>query len=73
METQGTYLWHLDLVTLLEVLGESLDELLGWDILHGDSHLSVDNTFYLLKLKTRVLSKKGCLLPPSLCYPRSFV
>ena len=43
-----TYLWHLDLVTLLEVLSESLDELLGWDILDSDSHLSVDNTFYLL-------------------------
>ncbi len=46
--SKRTYLWHLDLVTLLEVLRESLDELYGWDVLDGDSHLSVDNTFYLL-------------------------
>jgi len=44
----GTYLWHLDLVTLLEMLGEGLNEILGWDVLDGNSHLSVDNTFYLL-------------------------
>jgi|TARA_B110000503_G_C6992857_1_gene348113 hypothetical protein len=30
------------------MLGKSLNEILGWDILDGDSHLSVDNTFYLL-------------------------
>ena len=43
-----TYLWHLDLVTLLEVLSESLNEILGWDVLNGDTTSSVDNTFYLL-------------------------
>ena len=48
---KGTYLWHLDLVSLLEMLGKSLNEILGWDILDGDTHLSVDNTFYLLYFK----------------------
>ena len=38
-------LWHLDSVSLLQVLGKSVNELLGWDILNGDSHLSVDDTF----------------------------
>ena len=38
-------LWHLDSVSLLQVLGESVNEFLGWDILNGDSHLSVDDTF----------------------------
>jgi len=32
-----TYFWHLDLVSLLEVLGESFNEVFGWDVLDGDS------------------------------------
>jgi hypothetical protein len=37
-----TYLWDSNLVSLLEELGVSLDEFLGWNILNGDSLLLVD-------------------------------
>ena len=38
-------LWHLDSVSLLQVLGESVNKFFGWNVLDGDSHLSVDDTF----------------------------
>ena len=38
----GTYLWNLDLVTLLEELSVLLDELLGWHILNSDTLLVVN-------------------------------
>jgi hypothetical protein len=37
-----TYLWNSNLVSFLEELGVSLDELFGWNILNGDSLLLVD-------------------------------
>ena len=47
-----TYLWHLDLVSLLEMSGESFNEVFGWDILDGDSVMGVDDSelnFHLCK------------------------
>ena len=35
--------WHSDLVTLLEVLGESFDEFLSWHVFDGAFLLAVDN------------------------------
>ncbi len=39
----GTYLWDLDLVTLLEVLGEGLNELVSGNALDGNTLIGVDN------------------------------
>ena len=36
-------LWNVDLVTLLEMLGESLNEFLSWNILDGDTFLFVED------------------------------
>lgn len=38
----ATYVWHLDLVALLEVLREGLNELLGGDVLDGGGAGGVD-------------------------------
>jgi hypothetical protein len=38
----NTYVWHLDLVALLEVLGESLDEFLSGNVLDSNSTTGVD-------------------------------
>jgi hypothetical protein len=43
-----SYLWDLDLVSLLEVLGKGLNEVLGGDILNGGSY-GVDEGEVLLK------------------------
>jgi hypothetical protein len=37
-----TYVWHLDLVALLEVLSESLDEFLGGNVLDGNSTAGIN-------------------------------
>ena len=42
-------LWHLDSVSFFQVLGEGFNELLSWDVLNGDSHLSVDDSLLNLK------------------------
>ena len=39
-----TYLWDFDLGTLLEVLSEGIDEILGWDVLDSDGVLLVNNS-----------------------------
>lgn len=39
-----TYFWDLDLVSLLEVLGKSLNKVFGWNILDGDSVVCVQNS-----------------------------
>ena len=41
----GTYLWDLDLVTLLKVLGEGFDEFLSWHVFDGAFLLAVDNAW----------------------------
>jgi 1,4-dihydroxy-2-naphthoyl-CoA synthase len=33
----NTYLWHLNLVSLFEMLGECLNEVLGWNVLDGST------------------------------------
>lgn len=38
----STYVWHLDLVALLEMLGESVDEFLGGNVLDGHGTTGVD-------------------------------
>ena len=38
-------LWHLDLVTLLKVLGEGFDEFLSWHVFDGAFLLAVDNAW----------------------------
>ena len=37
-----TYVWHLNLIALLEVLRESIDELFGGNILDSNSTTGVD-------------------------------
>tara|TARA_B110001450_G_C17604430_1_gene474430 strand:- start:520 stop:750 length:231 start_codon:yes stop_codon:yes gene_type:complete len=59
----NTYLWHLDLVSFLEVLGEGLDEVSGWDIFDSGTVVGVENSE--LNLKERVLGKE-CLLLTSI-------
>ena len=39
----GTYVWHLDLVALLKVLGEGIDEFFSGHILYGNSTTGVDS------------------------------
>lgn len=39
----NTYVWHLDLVALLEVLGEALNEFSGGNILDSNSTTGVDS------------------------------
>ena len=38
-----TYVWHLNLVALLEVLGESFDEFLGGNVLDSNCTTGVDS------------------------------
>jgi hypothetical protein len=38
-----TYVWHLDLVALLEVLAESFDEFLGGNVLDSNSTTGVNS------------------------------
>ena len=45
----GTYLGHLDLVSLLKMFGELFNELLGGNVLNSDSHLLVDDSVGDLK------------------------
>ena len=44
-------LWHLDSVSLLEMLGESLNEVPGWDVLDGSTVMCVENSELNLKGK----------------------
>jgi len=39
-----TYLWHLNSVSLLEMLGECLNEVPGWNILDGSTVVCVENS-----------------------------
>ena len=43
-----TYVRHLDLVTLLQMISECFDELLGWYVFHS-VYVSVDQTKMLLQ------------------------
>jgi hypothetical protein len=40
----NTYLWHLNLVSLFEMLGECLDEVPGWNIFDGSTVVCVENS-----------------------------
>lgn len=49
-----TYLWNSDLVALLEELGVLLDELLGWNVLDGNTLLVVNAIQLDLKSAIRI-------------------
>ena len=49
-----TYLWNVDLVTLLEMLGEGLNEFLSWNILDCDTFLFVED------FSVKLFTKKKC-------------
>ena len=63
-QNTNTYLWHLDLVSFLEVLGESLDEVSGWDIFDGGTVMGVEDSELNLKYSFR--KKSVYYLHPSL-------
>lgn len=57
MNVGKKYLWDLEFVTLLQVLGEDFNELLGWDVFHGDRSVLVDDRhFDLVSISTWYLT-----------------
>jgi hypothetical protein len=62
--TQNTYLWHLDSVSFLEMLGESLNKVPGWNILDGSTVVCVENSE--LNLDNNFEKKSVFYLHPSL-------
>lgn len=64
----NTYVWHLDLVALLEVLGEGIDEFFGSDVLDGDSTAGIDSGKLDLKVIRRNSISPPYLLPFAYVY-----
>ena len=57
-----TYLWHLDLITLLEMLSESLNKVFGRNVFYSDTVVAVDAG----KLNLKNTSQSETLYYPAL-------